>query len=64
MAKGVWLEGLKARSTAELYERYAEWIENSRPDIVREERQWPRLEDGVALTKEFEKLYKQIDPKW
>ena len=56
--------GLKARSTAELYERYAEWVENGRPDVLAEDRQWPRLEDGVALTREFDKLYKQIDPEW
>jgi predicted dehydrogenase len=56
--------GLRARSTAELYERYAEWIESGRPQNVPEGRQWPRLEDGTALMREFETLYKQIDPTW
>ncbi|KAF2996860.1 hypothetical protein E8E13_004356 [Curvularia kusanoi] len=64
-----WLEwqqeyGLRARSTAELYERYAEWVESGRPANVPEERQWPRLQDGLALLEEFDKLYKQIDPQW
>lgn len=56
--------GLRARSTAELYERYAEWVESGRPNVVPEERQWPRLDDGVALLTEFDRLYKQIDPEW
>ncbi|KAF1361377.1 oxidoreductase family protein [Lizonia empirigonia] len=56
--------GLRARSAAELYERYAEWIENGRAEFVPEDRQWPRLEDGVALMREFNSLYKQIDPDW
>ncbi|KAJ4351067.1 hypothetical protein N0V95_004171 [Ascochyta clinopodiicola] len=56
--------GLKVRSVAELYERYAEWTEAGRPEDIPEGRQWPRLEDGVALMKEFDTLYKQIDPHW
>lgn len=56
--------GLRARNTAELYERYAEWVENGRPDEVSEGRQWPGLDDGVALLREFDQLYKQIDPDW
>ncbi|KAF2629124.1 oxidoreductase family protein [Macroventuria anomochaeta] len=56
--------GLRARSAAELYERYAEWVENGCPDTVPKERQWPRLDDGVALLREFDKLYKQIDADW
>ncbi|KAF9693099.1 hypothetical protein EKO04_008900 [Ascochyta lentis] len=56
--------GLRARSCAELYERYAEWIKNGRSEVVPEDRQWPRLEDGIALMSEFDVLYKQIDPDW
>lgn len=56
--------GLRARSTAELFERYADWVESGRPDFVPEEKQWPRLDDGVALLQEFDRLYKQIDPTW
>lgn len=55
---------VRVRSVAELYERYAQWVESGRPEIVSRERQWPRFEDGVALMKEFETLYKQIDPDW
>ncbi|KAJ4989636.1 oxidoreductase family protein [Stagonosporopsis vannaccii] len=56
--------GLSVRSVAELYERYAAWVESGRPDVIPEEKQWPRLDDGVALMREFDKLYKQIDPEW
>ncbi|KAJ4392626.1 hypothetical protein N0V91_011340 [Didymella pomorum] len=56
--------GLRARSTAELFERYADWVDNGRPEFVPEENQWPRLDDDVALLQEFDQLYKQIDPTW
>jgi len=55
---------LRARSASELYERYADWVENGCPEVVPEDRQWPRLEDGVALMKEFDTLYKQMNPDW
>lgn len=55
--------GLRARSTGELYERFAEWVENGRPDTVPEGRDWPRLHDGVALIREFDNLFQQIDSK-
>ncbi|KZM25688.1 oxidoreductase [Ascochyta rabiei] len=56
--------GLRARSCAELYGKFAEWIEDGRPEIVPEGMQWPRLEDGVALMIEFDILYRQISPYW
>lgn len=56
--------GLRARSTAELFERYADWVESGHSDFVPEEKQWPRLDDGVALLRESDKLYKQVDPNW
>lgn len=55
---------LPVRSVSGLYERYAEWAESGRPESVPQEKQWPRLDDGVALMREFDKLYKQIDPEW
>lgn len=56
--------GLKARKTAELFERYAERVESGQLEFVPEEKQWPRLDDGVVLLQEFDNLYKQIDPTW
>ncbi|KAH6629587.1 oxidoreductase family protein [Boeremia exigua] len=55
---------LPVRSVAGLYERYAEWVENGRPETVAEGKQWPRMDDGVALMREFDTLYKQVDPEW
>lgn len=54
---------LASRSVAGLYERYAEWVEGGRSDVG-ESRNWPRLEDGLALMKEFDGMYKQYDPEW
>ncbi|KAI8808073.1 oxidoreductase family protein [Cladochytrium replicatum] len=51
---------IRARATAELYERYAEWVESGRPSAVRQEREWPRLEAGVRLMKEFDDMFAQI----
>lgn len=56
--------GLRARSTAELFERYVDWAESGWPESLPEEKQWPRLDDGVALLQEFDQIYKQIDPTW
>jgi predicted dehydrogenase len=55
--------GLRARSTAEVYERYAEWVEGGKGDVV-EGREWPTLEDGVKLMREFDAMYKQFDATW
>jgi predicted dehydrogenase len=54
---------LRARSTAEVYERYAGWIEGGKGD-VEEGRNWPTLEDGVKLMREFDGMYRQFDPTW
>lgn len=54
---------LTARSTSGLYERYAEWVESGRGDVAKG-RDWPRLEDGVALMEEFDVIYKQYDSAW
>lgn len=54
---------VRARNSAELYERYAEWVEGGKKD-VRKGREWPRLEDGVVRMKELDGLYKQFDPTW
>ncbi|KAF3048326.1 hypothetical protein E8E12_011691 [Didymella heteroderae] len=55
---------LRATSTAELFERYADQVETGQPEFISHEQQWPRLDDGIALLKEFDKLYKQVDPEW
>jgi hypothetical protein len=52
--------GLRARSVAEVYERYAEWVEGGMGDVA-EGRNWPRLEDGVGLMKEFDEIYRMFD---
>jgi predicted dehydrogenase len=54
---------LRARSTAEIYERYAEWVEAEKGDVVKG-REWPTVEDGVGLMREFNGMYKQFDPTW
>lgn len=54
---------LRARSVAEMYERYAEWVEGGRGG-VQTGREWPRLEDGLGLMREFEELYKRYDLSW
>ncbi|KAF2035983.1 oxidoreductase family protein [Setomelanomma holmii] len=55
--------GLRARSTAAVYERYARWIESGKGE-VQQRYEFPTLEDGVRLMKEFDKLYRQHDPNW
>ncbi|KAI4948593.1 hypothetical protein J4E91_006019 [Alternaria rosae] len=52
--------GLRARSVAEVYERYAEWVEGGMGKVV-EGREWPSVVDGAALMKEFDKIYKEFD---
>jgi predicted dehydrogenase len=52
--------GLRARSVAEVYERYAEWVEGGVGDVA-EGRDWPRLQDGVKLMKEFDEIYRAFD---
>jgi predicted dehydrogenase len=52
--------GLRARSVAEVYERYAEWVEGGKGDVV-EGREWPRVEDGVGLMEEFDEIYREFD---
>ena len=55
--------GLRARSVAEVYERYARWIE-SRKGEVEKGYEFPTLRDGVGLMREFDRLYKQYDTEW
>lgn len=55
--------GLRARSVAEMYERYARWIGGGKGDVEKGY-EFPTLEDGVDLMKEFDQLYKQHDPEW
>ena len=52
--------GLRARSVAEVYERYAEWVEGGMGEVV-EGREWPSVVDGVALMREFDDIYKEFD---
>jgi predicted dehydrogenase len=54
---------LRVRSVAEMYERYARWVESGKGE-VETGYEFPRLADGVGLMKEFDKLYKQHDPEW
>ncbi|KAF2685707.1 oxidoreductase family protein [Lentithecium fluviatile CBS 122367] len=60
-----WQEELpmRARIIAELYERYAEWVEGGK-EIVKEGREWPRVEDAVVRIEQFDRIYKQFDPDW
>ncbi|KAI1146789.1 oxidoreductase family protein [Nemania diffusa] len=52
----------RSRIVAELYERFAHWWENGRPaGEVPWEREWPRLHDAVARTKELVELFRQYD---
>ena len=53
---------MRSRIVAELYERYAKWVEGWRPKLGdSDENQWPRLHDAVARLKEFEELFKKYD---
>jgi predicted dehydrogenase len=52
--------GLMARSTAVVYERYAEWVEGGMGDVDAG-KEWPRLEDGVALLRELEGVWEAHD---
>ncbi|KAF2241932.1 oxidoreductase family protein [Trematosphaeria pertusa] len=54
---------IRARITGEVYERYAEWVENGMGE-VKEGREWPRLGDGLERMREFERLYGDFDPNW
>lgn len=51
---------IKARGVAELYERYAEWVESGKSQ-VNSGREWPTLEDAVTRTKQFETIFAQYD---
>jgi predicted dehydrogenase len=54
---------IRARIVAELYERYAEWIEAGKGAVV-QGREWPRLDDAVLRMREFDGIYRQFDPQW
>lgn len=51
---------VRSRITAELYERYAEWVEGGKGD-VKEGREWPSLDDAVVRTEEFAEIFRQFD---
>jgi predicted dehydrogenase len=55
--------GIRARSVVEMYERYARWVESGKGNVEKGY-EFPRLDDGIELMKEFDKLYKQYDPNW
>ncbi|KAF2876429.1 oxidoreductase family protein [Massariosphaeria phaeospora] len=55
---------IRSRSVGEVYERYAAWVENGRPDEVKEGSDWPRLHDAMVRMENFDRLYKQFDPEW
>ncbi|GAB7343017.1 hypothetical protein MBLNU457_g1107t1 [Dothideomycetes sp. NU457] len=50
-----------SRGIAELYERYARWIEAGKPSVVGGDAQWPRLQDAVFRHKELDDLFAQFD---
>jgi len=50
----------RGRSIAELYDRYAEWVEDG-CGSVREGRQWPTLEDAMRRAKEIDELLLKFD---
>ncbi|ORY67476.1 oxidoreductase family protein [Pseudomassariella vexata] len=50
------------RNTAELYERYADWVANGKPKgSLPQDKEWPRLHDAVVRMKELDLLFKQFD---
>jgi predicted dehydrogenase len=53
---------IRSRNIAELYERYAEWVEGGKGD-VKEGREWPSLEDAVTRLDEFAEMYRQFDER-
>jgi len=50
-----------ARGVAELYERYAKWVEAGKPSVVSGDAQWPRLHDAVLRHQELDDLFAQFD---
>ncbi|KAF2267507.1 oxidoreductase family protein [Lojkania enalia] len=55
---------IRARIIAEVYERYAKWVEHGKPEDVVDGDNWPRLHDAVVRMREFDKLYRQYDEGW
>lgn len=54
----------RSRIVAELYERFANWWENGRPEgDLSDEREWPRLHDAVVRMRELEVLFGQFDER-
>jgi predicted dehydrogenase len=51
---------VRARIIAELYERYAEWVQGGKEE-VKEGREWPRVDDVIVRMGEFEKIYTEFD---
>ncbi|KAL9109635.1 MAG: hypothetical protein Q9227_005672 [Pyrenula ochraceoflavens] len=55
---------IRARIVAEVYERYARWVESGRRESgIKPEDRWPRLQDGVDRMKEIDELFRQYDGK-
>ena len=51
-----------ARDVAELYERYAQWVENGKPSgALPEDQDWPRLHDAIERHREIQELWDQFD---
>ena len=53
----------RCKMVAEVYERYARWYENGKPDDVSDEQDWPRLNDSLGRMKEFDTLWQQYDSR-
>jgi hypothetical protein len=51
---------VRSRIIAEVYERYAEWVEGGKEE-VRKGREWPSLEDAVERMEEFAEMFGQFD---
>lgn len=61
-----WQESLplKARNTADVFEKYATWVESGEkadPSELPEEDQWPTLDDSMVRMREIGELFSQYD---
>jgi predicted dehydrogenase len=53
---------VRSRIIAELYERYAEWVEGGKGK-VKKGREWPSLEDALVRMEELAEVFQQWDEK-
>jgi predicted dehydrogenase len=51
---------IKARGVAELYERYAEWVQAGQKHVTKG-KEWPTLEDAVRRTRQFDTIFQQFE---